>query len=75
MANKGTRYTEEQILRNLKEVDGFNGTFRAECLNRWLFADGQEAQTIIEQWRQQYNHYRPHSSLGYIPPAAFAEKF
>ncbi len=55
-------------------IESFNGTFRAECLNRWLFADGQEAQTVIEQWRQVYNYHRPHSSLGYIPPAAFAEK-
>ena len=55
-------------------IESFNGTFRAKCLNRWLFADGQEAQTIIEQWCQEYNHHRPHSSLGYMPPAAFAEK-
>ena len=55
-------------------IESFNGTFRAECLKRWLFADGREAQTIIEQWRQEYNHHRPHSSLGYVPPAAFAEK-
>lgn len=55
-------------------IESFNGTFRAECLNRWLFANGHEAQTIIEQWRQEYNHHRPHSSLGYVPPAAFAEK-
>lgn len=55
-------------------IESFNGTLRAECLNRWLFADGQEAQTIIEHWRQAYNHQRPHSSIGYLPPAAFAEK-
>lgn len=55
-------------------IESFNGTFRAECLNCWVFADGREAQTIIEQWRQEYNHHRPHSSLGYMPPAAFAEK-
>ena len=55
-------------------IESFNGTFRAECLNRWLFADGHEAQTIIEQWRQEYNHHRPHSSLGYLPPTTFAEK-
>ena len=55
-------------------IESFNGTFRAECLNRWLFANGQEAQLVIEQWRQAYNHHRPHSSLGYLPPAAFAEK-
>jgi putative transposase len=56
-------------------IESFNGTFRAECLNRWLFANGQEAQLVIEQWRQAYNQQRPHSSLGYLPPAAFAEKF
>jgi putative transposase len=55
-------------------IESFNGTFRAECLDRWLFADGQEAQMMIEQWRQEYNHHRPHSSLGYLPPAVFAEK-
>lgn len=55
-------------------IESFNGTFRAECLNRWLFATGNEAQTIIEQWRQEYNYHRPHSSLGYVPPAAFADK-
>ncbi|MCC6456905.1 MAG: IS3 family transposase, partial [Caldilineaceae bacterium] len=52
-------------------IESFNGTFRAECLNRWVFADGREAQEVIEQWRQEYNHHRPHSSLGYTPPAAF----
>lgn len=55
-------------------IESFNGTFRAECLNRWVFADGREAQEVIEQWRQEYNHHRPHSSLGYTPPAAFAQK-
>lgn len=43
-------------------------------MDRWLFADGREAQTIIEQWRLEYNHHRPHSSLGYLPPAVFAEQ-
>lgn len=55
-------------------IESFNGTFRSECLDRWVFADGREAQIIIEQWRQEYNHRRPHSSLGYLPPAAFAEQ-
>lgn len=56
-------------------IESFNGTFRAECLDRWIFVDGREAQTVIEQWRQVYNDRRPHSSLGYLTPAAFAEKF
>lgn len=48
--------------------------FRSECLARWLFADGREAQAIIEQWRQEYNHRRPPSGLGYLPPAVFADQ-
>ena len=55
-------------------IESFNGTFRADCLNRWLFTDGHEAQIVTEQWRQEYNYRRPHSSLGYLAPAAFAEK-
>lgn len=55
-------------------IESFNGTLRGDCLDRWVFASGQEAQIVIEQWRQEYNHRRPHSSLGYLPPAAFAEQ-
>lgn len=55
-------------------IESFNGTFRNDCLNRWVFINGHEAQIVIEQWRQEYNHHRPHSSLGYLPPAAFAEQ-
>ncbi|MBP9502845.1 MAG: transposase [Candidatus Promineofilum sp.] len=55
-------------------IESFNGTFRGECLNRWLFADDREAQAIIEQWRQEYNHRRPHSNLGYLPPAVFVDQ-
>ncbi len=55
-------------------IESFNGTLRGECLDRWVFADGVEAQQIIEEWRQQYNKYRPHSSLGYLPPAVFADE-
>ena len=55
-------------------IESFNGTFRSDCLDRWLFVNGAEAQIIIEQWRQAYNQRRPHSRLGYLPPAAFAEQ-
>jgi putative transposase len=55
-------------------IESFNGTFRSECLNRWVFAEGREAQILIEQWRQEYNQHRPHSSLGYLAPAVFAEQ-
>ena len=47
----------------------FNGSLRDECLNREWFYTLREAQIIIENWRQEYNHIRPHSSLQYRPPA------
>lgn len=50
-------------------IESFNGKFRDEVLNREIFYSLQEAQVIIEQWRQEYNTIRPHSALGYCPPA------
>ncbi len=47
----------------------FNGSLRDEVLNGESFTSLHEATVIIEQWRQHYNHIRPHSSLGYKPPA------
>ena len=49
--------------------ESFNGRLRDELLNGEVFYTLKEAQTIIEQWRNHYNHIRPHSSLGYKPPA------
>ena len=46
-----------------------NGKLRDECLNGEIFYSLKEAQVVIEQWRVQYNTIRPHSSLGYKPPA------
>jgi putative transposase len=54
-------------------IESFNGHFRTECLDRCLFANGREAQVIIEGWRLDYNRERPHSSLGYLTPAEFAQ--
>ncbi len=42
---------------------------RDELLNREIFDTLLEAQILIEQWRQEYNQVRPHSALGYQPPA------
>ena len=50
----------------------FNGSLRDECLNCEHFYTLKEAQIIIEAWRREYNHIRPHSSLGYKPPAPLA---
>jgi putative transposase len=50
-------------------VENFNGKLRDECLNRESFRDLREARVVVESWRQFYNHHRPHSALGYRPPA------
>lgn len=52
--------------------ESFNGRLRDELLNGELFYTLKEAQTIIEDWRNHYNHVRPHSALGYKPPAPMA---
>jgi transposase InsO family protein len=49
--------------------ESFNGKLRDECLNGEIFYSLKEAQIVIEQWRHHYNTRRPHSSLGYRPPA------
>ena len=49
--------------------ESFNGKLRDELLNGEIFYSLREAQIVIEQWRKHYNTIRPHSSLGYRPPA------
>jgi putative transposase len=53
-------------------VESFNGRFRDECLNANWFATMADARQKIESWRHDYNHERPHSSLGYRAPQEFA---
>ena len=55
-------------------VESLNGKLRDECLNRELFWDVREAQVIVDDWRREYNQYRPHSSLGYRTPAEMGRK-
>ena len=50
-------------------VESFNGTLRDELLNGEIFYTLKEAKVLIEMWRKHYNTARPHSSLGYLPPA------
>lgn len=50
-------------------VESFNGKLRDELLNGEIFTTLKEAQVLIAAWRQHYNQQRPHSSLGYRPPA------
>lgn len=49
--------------------ESFNGKLRDEVLNREVFSTLKEAKTVIENWRQEYNTIRPHSSLNGLPPA------
>ena len=53
-------------------VESFNGKLRDELLNRELFLSLAEARYVLDQWRLDYNHRRPHSALGWQTPAAFA---
>jgi putative transposase len=50
-------------------IESFNGKLRDELLDREIFYTLGEAKVLIERWRQEYNRFRPHSSLGYRPPA------
>jgi putative transposase len=53
-------------------IESFNGKLRDDVLNREVFHSVKEAKVIVENWRLEYNNHRPHSSLGYMTPAAFA---
>jgi len=50
-------------------VEPFNGKMRDELFDREIFYTLEEARTLIAHWREEYNHIRPHSALGYRPPA------
>ena len=55
-------------------VESFNGRMRDELLNETLFMSLAHARVEIAAWVEDYNRERPHSSLGYETPAAFAAK-
>ena len=55
-------------------IENFNGKFRDECLNENWFLDLADAREKIETWRCDYNQVRPHSALGYLTPAEFAQR-
>ena len=56
-------------------AESFNGRLRDECLNQHWFLGLADARRIIEAWRQDYNHQRPHSALGYRTPEEFRAEF
>jgi putative transposase len=53
-------------------IESFNSRLRDECLNEQVFVSLDDARRKIEQWRNEYNRERPHSSLGYLAPEEFA---
>ncbi len=55
-------------------VESFNSRLRDELLNRELFVGLEDARWVVDRWRLDYNHHRPHSSLDYQTPAEFAAR-
>lgn len=54
-------------------IESFNGKVRQECLNQHWFLNLQDAKAKLDSWRDDYNHNRPHSSIGYQSPEEFAK--
>ena len=50
-------------------IESFNGKLRDELIEREVFTTLTEAKILVEEWRKEYNQIRPHSALGYRPPA------
>jgi putative transposase len=55
-------------------IESFNGKMRDECLNQEWFTDLNEARISIERWREDYNLFRPHSSLNNLAPAVWVQQ-
>ena len=55
-------------------AESFIGSFRDECLNAHWFLSIEDAGMKIEQWRKDYNEFRPHSSLDNLTPNEFARR-
>lgn len=55
-------------------IESFNGKMRDECLNQEWFTDLNEARISIEKWREDYNLFRPHSSLDNLAPAVWVQQ-
>lgn len=73
-AGIGTLYIEPASPWQNGYGESFNGRLRDELLNTELFAGLREAKGLGEHWKREYNHERPHSSLGYTSPARFAAR-
>lgn len=72
LARVGTLYIEAGSPWQNGYAESFNSRLRDELLASELFADLGEAKMLSVMWKNDYNHRRPHSSLGYLTPAEFA---
>ena len=70
--NAGTGYIEPGAPWQNPFVESFNGHLRRELLEMESFNSLFEAQLLLDDWRLEYNHYRPHQSLNYMTPAEYA---
>lgn len=71
-AQVGTLYVEPGAPWENGYVEAFHARLRDEFLDAESFANLREAKALGERWRREYNHERPHSSLGYLTPSEFA---
>ena len=71
-AEVGTLYIAKGAPWENGYAESFHGRVRDELLNAELFLDLPDAKGHAASWKNDYNHRRPHSSLGYVPPATFA---
>lgn len=74
-AGTGTSYIEPGSPWENPYVESFNGRLRDELLAVEEFGTLLEAQVVVEAWRVEYNTQRPHSSLDWLSPAAYAERW
>ena len=71
----GTGYIEPGAPWQNPFVESFNGHLRRELLEMESFNSLFEAQLLLDDWRLEYNHYRPHQSLNYMTPAEYARRY
>ena len=66
------RFTDPGCPTQNGRMESFNGKLRDECLNQHLFRNLPEARHLLEMWRNDYNHARPHSALNGLTPMEYA---
>ena len=55
-------------------IESFNGRLRDECLNANEFVSLEHARATLTSWKEDYNHLRPHTSLGHLTPSEYANR-